>query len=110
LVIPITRESSNYKRRLDRQAPACYSISTMNERPSEDEKMIDGIINLEKAALEKLTQDRIASGSLGEEVDDMLSEAGVYWDTLNEEYFSIEAFQRETFERLAEQYASPDHS
>jgi hypothetical protein len=82
----------------------------MNERPSEDEKMIDGIINLEKAALEKLTQDRIASGSLGEEVDDMLSEAGVYWDTLNEEYFSIEAFQRETFERLAEQYASPDHS
>ena len=110
MVIPITRESSNYKRRLDSHAPACYSISTMNERPSEDEKMIDGIISLEKAALEKLTEDRIASGSLGPEIDDMLSEAGVYWDTLNEEYFSIEAFQRETFERLAAEYGSQDYA
>ena len=68
--------------------------------------MIDGILSLEKAALERLTEDRIASGSLGEEVDEMLSEAGIYWDTLNNEYFSIENFQRETFERLAEEYAS----
>ena len=44
--------------------------------------------------------------SLGEEVDEMLSEAGIYWDTLNNEYFSVDAFQRETFERLAEEYAS----
>ena len=72
--------------------------------------MIDGIINLEKAALEKLTQDRIASGSLGEEVDDMLSEAGVYWDDIGHEYFSIEAFQHETFERLAKEYASQDYA
>ena len=68
--------------------------------------MIEGILSLEKAALERLTEDRIASGSLGEEVDEMLSEAGIYWDTLNNEYFSIENFQRETFERLAQEYAS----
>ena len=68
--------------------------------------MMDGILSLEKAALQRLTEDRIASGSLGEEVEDMLSEAGIYWDTLNNEYFSIENFQRETFERLAEEYAS----
>ena len=68
--------------------------------------MIDGILSLEKAALARLTEDRIASGSLGEEVEDMLSEAGIYWDTLNNEYFSIENFQRETFERLAQEYAS----
>ena len=68
--------------------------------------MIDGMISLEKAALQRLTEDRIASGSLGEEVDEMLSEAGIYWDTLNNEYFSIENFQRETFERLAQEYAS----
>jgi hypothetical protein len=78
----------------------------MNEQPSEDERMIDGILSLEKAALARLTEDRIASGSLGEEVEDMLSEAGIYWDTLNNEYFSIDNFQRETFTRLAEEYAS----
>jgi hypothetical protein len=72
--------------------------------------MIDGIISLEKAALEKLTEDRIASGSLGPEVDDILSQAGIYWDTLNKEYFSIEAFQRETFERLAAEYGSQDYA
>ncbi len=72
--------------------------------------MIDGILSLEKAALERLTEDRIASGSLGEEVDEVLSEAGIYWDTLNQEYFSIDAFQRETFDRLAAEYASQDYS
>ena len=106
----ITMERSNYTRRLDHRATACYSMSTRNERTWEDERMIDGIISLEKAALQKLTEGQIASGSLGEEVDDMLSEAGVYWDTLNEEYFSIEAFQRETFERLAKEYASSDYA
>ena len=68
--------------------------------------MIDGILSLEKAALARLTEDRIASGSLGEEIEDMLSEAGIYWDTLNNEYFSIDNFQRETFKRLAQEYAS----
>ena len=72
--------------------------------------MIDGILSLEKAALEKLTEDRIASGSLGEEVEEVLSSAGIYWDTLNQEYFSIDNFQRETFERLAKEYASQGYS
>jgi hypothetical protein len=72
--------------------------------------MIDGILSLEKAALQRLTEDRIASGSLGEEVEEVLSEAGIYWDSLNQEYFSIDAFQRETFERLAAEYASEDYS
>jgi len=72
--------------------------------------MIDGILSLEKAALEKLTEDRIASGSLGPEVEDILSEAGIYWDTLNEEYFSIDNFQRETFERLVKEYVSQDYA
>ena len=68
--------------------------------------MMDGILSLEKAALERLTEDRIASGSLGEEVEEMLASAGVYWDSLNHEYFNIDAFQRETFDRLAKEYAS----
>ena len=68
--------------------------------------MMDGILSLEKAALERLTEDRIASGSLGEEVEEMLASAGVYWDSLNKEYFNIDAFQRETFDRLAKEYAS----
>ena len=72
--------------------------------------MIDGLISLEKAALERLTEDRIASGSLGEEVEEMLADAGVYWDTLNQEYFNIDAFQRETFDRLAAEYASQDYA
>ena len=72
--------------------------------------MIDGIISLEKAALEKLTEDRIASGSLGPEVEELLTSAGIYWDTLDKEYFSIEAFQDETFERLAKEYASSDYA
>ncbi len=78
----------------------------MNEQPPEDDEMRSEILSLEKAALERLTEDRLASGSLGPEVEEMLFEAGVYWDTLNQEYFSIDAFQRETFERLAEEYVS----
>ena len=68
------------------------------------------VLQLEKSALESLTKDRRASGSLGEDVDDILSEAGVYWDTLNQEYFSIDAFQRETFDRLAAEYVSEDYA
>jgi hypothetical protein len=67
-------------------------------------------LHLEKAALEKLTEDRIASGSLGPEVEDILSEAGIYWDEIGQEYFSIENFQRETFERLAAEYGSQDYA
>jgi NTP pyrophosphatase (non-canonical NTP hydrolase) len=71
---------------------------------------MDGIISLEKAALERLTADRIASGSLGEELEDILSEAGIYWDMVDKEYFSIEAFQHEILERLVAEYASPDYT
>ena len=78
----------------------------MNEQPPEDDEMRSEILSLEKAALERLTEDRLASGSLGPEVEEMLFEAGVYWDTLNQEYFSSDAFQRESFERLAEEYVS----
>ena len=82
----------------------------MSEQPPEESEMLSGILSLEKAALQRLTEDRLASGSLGPEVEEMLFEAGVYWDTLNQEYFSIDAFQRETFDRLAAEYASQDYS
>ena len=72
--------------------------------------MIEGLLSLEKAALERLTEDRIASGSLGEEVEEILFSAGVYWDEIGQEYFSIEVFQKETFERLAAEYASQDYA
>lgn len=82
----------------------------MSEQPPEERGMLSGILSLEKAALERLTEDRLASGSLGPEVEEMLVEAGIYWDTLNQEYFSIDAFQRETFDRLAEEYAAQNYS
>jgi hypothetical protein len=72
--------------------------------------MFEGILSLEKAALEKLTEDRIASGSLGQELEGMLVEAGVYWDEIGQEYFSIDAFQREIYERLGAEYASQDYA
>lgn len=68
--------------------------------------MIEGMLSLEKAALERLTQDRLASGSLGQEVDDMLSEVGVYWDEVEQEYFNIDAYQREIYQGLVEEYVS----
>jgi len=72
--------------------------------------MIEGLLSLEKAALERLTEDRIASGSLGQEVEEMLSSAGVYWDEIGQEYFSIDNFQKETFERLAQEYISENYA
>lgn len=72
--------------------------------------MIEGIISLEKAALQRLTEDRLATGELGDEVETMLSEAGIYWDTINEEYFNMDSFQRETYERLAAEYAPQDYA
>jgi hypothetical protein len=63
-------------------------------------------MNLEAKALERLTEDRRLSGSLGEEVEEMLNSAGIYWDSLNEEYFNIDSFQAETYKRLAAEYAT----
>ena len=67
---------------------------------------LGSIMNLEQKALERLTEDRRLSGSLGEEVEEMLNSAGIYWDSLNEEYFNIDSFQAETYKRLAAEYAS----
>ena len=69
--------------------------------------MTEQMISLEKAALQRLTEDRIQSGSLGHEVEALLAEAGIYWDEIGNEYFSVDAFQVETMNRLAEEYASP---
>ena len=72
--------------------------------------MFESILSLEKGALEKLTESRIASGSLGEEMEEFLSSAGVYWDEISQEYFNIEVFREETFERLAAEYGSQDYA
>ena len=72
--------------------------------------MTEQMISLEKAALQRLTEDRIQSGSLGPEVEALLTEAGIYWDEIGNEYFSVDAFQVETMNRLAEEYASPENS
>ena len=72
--------------------------------------MVEELLSLEKAALERLTEDRIASGSLGEEVEEFLSSAGVYWDEIGHEYFSIENFQKEIFERLTQEYINENYS
>ena len=77
----------------------------MSDYMSEDEMTLGSIMNLEQKALARLTEDRRLSGSLGEEVEEMLNSAGIYWDSLNEEYFNIDAFQAETFKRLAAEYA-----
>jgi hypothetical protein len=73
---------------------------------SENEMTLGNIMNLEQKALERLTEDRRLSGSLGEEVEEMLNSAGIYWDSLNEEYFNIDSFQAETYKRLAAEYAT----
>ena len=64
------------------------------------------MMSLEKAALQRLTEDRIQSGSLGPEVEELLASSGIYWDEIGNEYFSVDAFQIETMNRLAEEYAS----
>jgi len=78
----------------------------MSDYMSEDEMTLGSIMNLEQKALERLTEDRRLSGSLGEEVEEMLNSAGIYWDSLNEEYFNIDSFQAETYKRLAAEYAT----
>jgi len=66
---------------------------------------LGSIMNLEQKALERLTEDRRQSGSLDEEVEEMLNAVGVYWDMIEEEYFNIDTFQAETYKRLAAEYA-----
>ncbi len=50
------------------------------------------ILELETAALERLTEDRRLSGSLGPEVEEMLAVAGVFWDVEEDKYTSVNAF------------------
>ena len=67
---------------------------------------LDNFTDLQGKALERLTEDRRQSGSLGEDVEEMLNAVGVFWDMIEEEYFNIEAFQIEIYKRLAAEYAS----
>ena len=48
------------------------------------------ILELETAALDRLTEDRRLSGSLGPEV--MLAVAGVFWDAEEDRYTSVDAY------------------
>tara|TARA_Y100001938_G_C7926806_1_gene347312 strand:+ start:543 stop:764 length:222 start_codon:yes stop_codon:yes gene_type:complete len=68
------------------------------------------MMSLEKAALQRLTEDRIQSGSMGPEVEEMLAASGIFWDEVENEYFNIEAFQIETMQRLAEEYVSLENA
>ena len=47
---------------------------------------LDNFTDLQGKALERLTEDRRQSGSLGEDVEEMLNAVGVYWDMIEEEY------------------------
>ena len=67
---------------------------------------LDNFTDLQGKALERLTEDRRLSGSLGEDVEEMLNAVGVYWDMIEEEYFNIDTFQAQTYKRLAAEYAS----
>jgi hypothetical protein len=53
------------------------------------------MLDLEKAALERLTQQRRVSGSLGSEMEEMLFIAGVHWDDVEGEYFSEDRYLTE---------------
>ena len=77
-----------------------------SNKMNEDGMTLGNIMNLEAKALERLTEDRRLSGSLGEEVEEMLNSSGIYWDSLNEEYFNIDHFQAQTYQRVAAEYAS----
>ena len=72
--------------------------------------MFDGILNLEKSALEQLTNERRASGSIPQELDDTLSILGVHWDEIDQEYFSMDQYQTEVYQRLREEYTRENYS
>ncbi len=68
------------------------------------------IMTLENAALERLTNERRESGEISPEVDATLSAIGVFWDEIEQEYFNLELFQEETYERLLTEYGSREYS
>jgi len=67
---------------------------------------LEDIEILEKAALQRLTEDRLVSGSMGPEMETMLAESGIFWDEVEQEYFNLDTYQVETFNRLAQEYVS----
>ena len=72
--------------------------------------MFENILSLEKDALERLTNERRASGSIPQEVDETLSMLGVHWDDVEQEYFSMDQYQAEVYHRLAEEYTRENYS
>ena len=72
--------------------------------------MFEGLLSLEKDALERLTNERRVSGSIPQEVDDTLSLLGVHWDELDQEYFSMDKYQTEVYQQLLEEYTSENYS
>lgn len=68
------------------------------------------IMTLENGALERLTNERRENGELSPEVDATLSAIGVFWDEIEQEYFNIDLFQKETYERLLMEYGSREYS
>jgi hypothetical protein len=72
--------------------------------------MMERLLTLEDDALERLTNERRVSGSIPAEVEDTLIMLGVRWDEVEEEYFSIDKFQKETFDRLAAEYVSQNYA
>ena len=67
------------------------------------------IMTLENAALERLTNERREGGELPPEIDATLSAIGVFWDEIEQEYFNIDLFQEETYERLLVEYGSSEY-
>ena len=72
--------------------------------------MFEGILNLEKATLERLTNERRASGSIPQEVDDTLSMLGVHWDEVDQEYFNMDKYQTEVYEILLVEYTRENYA
>tara|TARA_Y100000310_G_C19996088_1_gene496310 strand:- start:29 stop:247 length:219 start_codon:yes stop_codon:yes gene_type:complete len=72
--------------------------------------MFEGILSLEKEALERLTKERRVSGSIPQEMDDTLSMLGVHWDEIDQEYFSMDRYQTEVYQRLLEEYTCENYS
>jgi hypothetical protein len=71
--------------------------------------MIPQIMTLENAALERITQERRENGELSPEVDAGLSAIGIFWDDIEEEYFSIDEYQRTMYDHFADLYSAPSH-
>ena len=72
--------------------------------------MFESILSLEKATLERLTNERRVSGSVPQEVSDTLSLLGVHWDEVDQEYFSMDNYQAEVYQNLFEEYTRENYS